>query len=70
MDERTGTLGSLWMSAYAMVADSTQLIALMGIVPITDRFGREPVMAAGLVIGAIASALMPHLVSAIPLAML
>jgi MFS transporter, DHA1 family, multidrug resistance protein len=37
---------------------------------ITDRFGRKPLMAAGLVIGAAASALMPHLTSVWPLAVL
>jgi MFS family permease len=37
---------------------------------ITDRFGRKPLMAAGLVIGAAASALMPHLKSVWPLALL
>jgi MFS family permease len=37
---------------------------------ITDRFGRKPLMAAGLVIGAAASALMPHLKSIWPLAVL
>ncbi len=37
---------------------------------ITDRWGRKPLMAAGLVIGAAASALMPHLQSIWPLAVL
>ncbi len=37
---------------------------------ITDRFGRKPLMAGGLVIGAAASALMPHLRSIWPLAAL
>jgi MFS family permease len=36
----------------------------------TDRFGRKPIMAGGLVIGAVTSAFMPTLQSALPLALL
>jgi DHA1 family multidrug resistance protein-like MFS transporter len=69
LQDNIGATAPILAAAYLPAAlISSFLPAQLG--KLTDHFGRKPLMAGGLVIGAVTSAFIPHLRSAIPLALL